>query len=138
MLDAVHMRPNPDSWPAPTLSTASTDAKIHYRQGIAAMVAGIAHADSLLGGSIAADGDFYLARLGLAVALAVMGAHFVAPLPAGPLTRGERQHAEIVLATFAGDVRHADDLRREHLLEYPGDLLIVWLPAAPIPKTERT
>lgn len=102
------------------------------------MVAGIAHADALLCASIAADGDFYLARVGLAVAMAVMGANFVMPRPTGALTRGERQHAEIVLATFAGDVRHADDLRREHLLEYPGDLLIVWLPAVPIPKVETT
>ena len=29
---------------------------------------------------------------------------------------------------LAGDCRHARDLRREHLLEFPGDLLIVWLP----------
>jgi hypothetical protein len=132
------MRTSPDSWPAPTLSTPSTDAKIHYRRGITALVAGIAHADALLGGSVAADGDFYLARLGLAVAMAVMGARFVAPRQTGNLSRGERQHAEIVLATFAGDSRHAADLRREHLLEYPGDLLIVWLPAARLPKVATT
>jgi hypothetical protein len=73
-----------------------------------------------------------VAQLGLAVALATMGAHFVPPRPIGALTRGERQHSEIVVAAFTGASRHADDLRREHLLEYPGDLLIVWLPSSPV------
>ena len=44
------------------------------------------------------------------------------------MTRAERQHREVVHTTLAGDVRHAADLRREHLLEFPGDVLIVWLP----------
>ena len=46
------------------------------------------------------------------------------------LTRGERQHQEIIRAALRGDVAHAADLRRVHLLEFPGDVLIVWLPAA--------
>jgi hypothetical protein len=128
------MRTSPDIWPAPTLSTPSTDAVIHYRRGVAALVAGIAHADALLRGAIAADSDFYLAQIALAVAVAMMGARFVVPRSATTITRGERQHAEIVVATFEGASRHADELRREHLLEYPGDLLIVWLPAAGLRK----
>ena len=123
------MRTSLDTWAVPTLSTATPDAVIGYRQGIAALVAGIAHADVLLSGAVAMDPDFYLAQLGLAVALAVMGSGFVPPRPAKGLTRGERQHAEIVLSAFAGAQGHARDLRREHLLEYPGDLLIVWLPS---------
>jgi hypothetical protein len=35
----------------------------------------------------------------------------------------------VVAAAFDGDPWHAADLRREHLLDYPGDVLIVWLPA---------
>ena len=45
------------------------------------------------------------------------------------MSRGERQHVEVVHAALSGDTCRADDLRREHLLEYPGDLLVVWLPA---------
>ena len=44
------------------------------------------------------------------------------------MQRGERQHVEIVNTALAGGATHAADLRREHLLEFPGDLLIVWLP----------
>ena len=132
------MRTEPADWPAPELSTTSLDAVICYRRGIAALVAGVAHADALLGAALAADADFYLAQLGLAVALAVMGVHFVPPRSTGALTRGERQHSEIVVATFTGAERHADDLRREHLLEYPGDLLIVWLPSLPVWRRSNT
>jgi hypothetical protein len=132
------MRNEPEDWPAPELSTTSPDAVIYYRRGIAALVAGVAHADALLGGALAADADFYLAHLGLAVALAVMGARFVPPRSTGVLTRGERQHSEIVVATFTDASQHANDLRREHLLEYPGDLLIVWLPALPVWRRANT
>lgn len=120
---------HPDTWAVPTLSTVSTEAKTRYRTGIGGLVAGIVHADALLAMAIEVDPDFYMAQLALSVALAVMGSPFAPPRPAVVLTRGERQHREIVLSTFAGKRRHAKDLRREHLLEYPGDLLIVWLPA---------
>ena len=43
------------------------------------------------------------------------------------LTRGERQHLEVVRALLGDDPGRADDLRREHLAEFPGDLLVVWL-----------
>ena len=43
-------------------------------------------------------------------------------------TRGERQHVETVRVWQAGDLRHAHDLRREHLLEFAGDLFVVVLP----------
>jgi hypothetical protein len=132
------MRTSLDNWAVPSLSTTSPDAVIGYRQGIAALVAGIAHADALLSGAVALDPDFYLAQLGLAVALAVMGSAFVPPPPAKGLTRGERQHAEIVLSTFAAAHGHASDLRREHLLEYPGDLLIVWLPSLRVSRVAST
>jgi hypothetical protein len=119
----------PDSWPAPALTAISSEAIVCYRRGIAALVAGTAYADTLLAAALAADPDFYLSRLGLSVAHTVVGRPFVAPPSTSKITRGERQHAEIVRSTFAGAVRHANDLRREHLLEYPGDLLIVWLPS---------
>jgi len=116
-------------WPAPPLSTTSREAATRYRRGIAALVAGIGFAHELLAEAVADDPDFYLAWIGIAVAWAAAGRPYDAPRPRGRPLRGERQHAEIVEAALAGDRAHAADLRREHLLEYPGDLLIVWLPA---------
>ena len=50
-------------------------------------------------------------------------------VPEGASTcRGERQHVETVRAWQRGDLRRAHDLRREHLLEYAGDLFVVVLP----------
>ncbi len=42
----------------------------------------------------------------------------------------------LVVTPFAGYQGHATDLRREHLLEYPGDLLIVWLPVLFEPRAD--
>ena len=123
------MRPNDDAWNTPPLSTASRDAEIRYRRGVAALVAGLSHADDLLEEAVGIDPDFFLARVGVAVAKTAAGQPYAAPVPTSRVLRGERQHAEIVHAELSGNRRHAADLRREHLLEYPGDLLIVWLPA---------
>jgi hypothetical protein len=121
-LDAGH-------WDGPPLSTASIPATNHYRHGIAALVAGSANADRSLEAAIAIDPGFALAHIALAVCRVVEGEAYVPwALPAAGVGRGERQHAEIVQTMLAGDRRHAADLRREHLLEFPGDLLIVWLP----------
>jgi hypothetical protein len=110
-------------WPRPELSTASPAAE-HYVDGVAALVAGAAHARRHLTAALAADPLFALAH----VAAAVADGRPVA-VPTGARTsRGERHHIETARAWLDGDARHARDLRREHLLEYPGDLLIVALP----------
>lgn len=116
------------AWAVPPLSTTSNEAETRYRRGIAALVAGISHAEDMLAEAVAIDPDFHLARIGIAVAQAAAGQPYVAPVPTRRPLRGERQHGEIVEAALTGDHRHAVDLRREHLLEYPGDLLVVWLP----------
>ena len=123
------MTPNAIRWEVPTLSTTSVEAAIRYRDGIAALVAGIANADRLLAAATTLDPGFLLAHIGVAVADVAAGANYAAPSALGIASRGERQHAEVVAATFGGDCRRARDLRREHLLEFPGDVLIVWLPA---------
>ena len=121
---------DPVRWEGPPLSTASVEATAHYRHGIAALVSGIANAEQSLDAAIAIDPGFVLAHVGLAVSRVVDGEPFVPwVLPGSGIGRGERQHAEIVRTMLTGDRRHAADLRREHLLEFPGDLLIVWLPA---------
>jgi hypothetical protein len=124
------MTPNAIRWEAPFLSTASVQAAIHYRDGITALVSGTSNADRLLAAALALDPGFVLADIALGVARTVAGEPYSpAPLPSR-LGRGERQHAETVEAMLAGDGNHGTDLRREHLLEFPGDVLIVWLPVA--------
>lgn len=123
------MTPNAIRWESPPLSTASVPAAIHYRDGIAALVSGNSTADRLLGAAIRLDERFLLAHVGLAVWRVTTGARWQAPTVEGCVVqRGERQHLEIVDTALSGDCGHAIDLRREHLLEFPGDLLIVWLP----------
>jgi hypothetical protein len=118
------------SWQRPPLSTDSAEAVACYQQGIAALVAGIAHAETYLTQAATIDPAFYLAQVGIAAARVVAGELYTAPpIPARALTLGERQHAEIIEAALTGHAARAANLRREHLSEYPCDLLIVWLPA---------
>jgi hypothetical protein len=119
--------PTDQTWNTPPLSTPSQEAGTSYRRGIAALIAGISHADELLAEAVAIDPNFYLARVGVAAANAVAGQRYAAPARTPRIRRGEAQHGEIVEAAFVGDRERAAELRREHLLEYPGDLLIVWL-----------
>jgi hypothetical protein len=125
------MNLRPVTWRGPALSTSSASAARCYRNGIVALVAGAAHAQDLLTEASTIDPRFHLAQVGLAVALAVAHRAFVIPAAPDGITRGERQHTEIVATAFDGQDRRAADLRREHLVEYPGDLLIVWLAAIP-------
>jgi hypothetical protein len=122
------MTPNAIRWEVPPLSTASVQAAIHYRDGIAALVCGSANAARLLAAAVALDPEFVLAKVGLAVSQVVDGDRYVALALPATIGRGERQHAETVQTALTGDPGHAADLRREHLLEFPGDVLIVWLP----------
>jgi hypothetical protein len=123
--------PTDQGWTAPPLSTTSSDALDRYHRGVAALVAGLAHAEELLDEAAAIDPGFFLAHLGAAVARAATGRPYTMTIRPPRLGRGERQHAEIVEARLAGHHRRAADLRREHLVEYPGDLLIVWLLVLP-------
>jgi hypothetical protein len=118
-------------WDGPPLSTSSSLAADRYLAGIAALVSGTGHADRLLTAALDADPGFVLAAVGRAVSRVVDGGAYEAVVVApGTTSRGERQHVEIVHAQLSGDRARANDLRREHLLEFPGDLLVVWLPAA--------
>jgi DNA-binding GntR family transcriptional regulator len=46
------------------------------------------------------------------------------------LTRKERHHVEIVLLAVAGDVARASALAREHLVEFPDDVVVARLLAS--------
>lgn len=121
------MQPRPGLEPLP-LSTTSDESAAWYWEGVAALVSGLDHSEDLLHRALHADPTFFLARVALATAAALAGDPYVAPSATAAALRGERQHAEIVAAHFAGHRRRAADLRREHLVEFPADLLVVWLP----------
>jgi hypothetical protein len=123
------VRDDDETWDPPPLSAADRRARACYRLGIAALVAGASGADELLREAVAIEPTFVLACVGLAVANVVAGDPYEPPGWTTALLRGERQHAEIVETALTGDAARSSDLRREHLLEYPGDLLIAWLPA---------
>ena len=114
-------------WPPTPLTTVSPLAVARYQEGITALVADAAGAEALLAEAVDADPGFALARAALAVARAHRGVPFALVDPCGGLSRGERQHLAVVMTLFAGDPGRAADLRREHLAEFPGDLLVVWL-----------
>jgi hypothetical protein len=124
------MATSPIGWEGPPLTTTSSRAAGHYRDGVAALVSGRANADRLLDAALDHDPGFLLARVARAVCDVVAGGAYVVPSATdhGRVARGERQHAEVVATMLRGERTHAHDLRREHLVEYPGDLLIVWLP----------
>lgn len=116
------------TWATPALSTDDPSAVAAYRHGVAGLVSGAPDAGDFLQDAVTLDPTFFLGQVALAVAAAVAGASF-RPLAAPvALSRGERHHAEIVNCAFAGDVARAVALRRDHLVDFPGDLLIVWLP----------
>ena len=117
------------TWETPPLSTDSKTAARWYWDGIFSLVVGIPDADALLSEAVAFDPNFYLARIGIAATRALADEEYRHPATTKAILRGERQHAEIVKSVFTNQHRRAHDLRREHLLEYPGDFLIVWLPA---------
>jgi hypothetical protein len=122
------MRPDADRWATPRPSTTNTAALTAYQDGLAALIAGNGHAEAMLRTAVERDPDLLLAGVALGVARVLRGLPYeVPPLPPAT-TRAERQHAEVVRTTLCGDAAHAADLRREHLSEYPGDLLVVWLP----------
>ena len=122
------MRPDADRWATPLPSTTNPAALAAYHDGLTALIAGNGHAEAMLRAAVEGDPDLLLADVALGVARVLRGLPYeVPPLPT-TTTRAERQHAEVVRTTLCGDPAHAADLRREHLSEFPGDLLVVWLP----------
>lgn len=118
----------PDRWATPLPSTTNPDALAAYQDGLAALIAGSGHADALLRSAVERDPDLLLEHVALGVAGVLRGRGYEAPVLPPTATRAERQHAEVVRTALCGDPAHAEDLRREHLSEFAGDLLIVWLP----------
>jgi hypothetical protein len=120
--------PAASGWASPVLTTSDRAAAQAYRRGVAALVAGSPDAEEHLTRALGIDADLYLARVAVSVARHLDGdPPQRLPRPPRGVSRGERQHAEVVAAVLDGHVARADDLRREHLIEYPGDLLVDWI-----------
>jgi hypothetical protein len=117
------------TWTPSTPSTKNRQALARYRQGVVALVAGTGRAQQLFADALEADPDLYVAKVAVALCDVLTGLPYATPQPTSPLTRWERQHGEIVQAALTGQTIRAHDLRREHLLEHPDDVLIAWLPA---------
>jgi hypothetical protein len=112
------------TWRAPQLSSDSVLAIQNYREGVVELVAGTGRAVALLDVARRADPLFALARVDHAILTGL-----AVDVPDGAATtRGERQHIETVRLWQRGDPQRARDLRREHLLEFAGDLVVVVLP----------
>lgn len=110
-----------------TFSDASASA---YGQGVELLVGGSPQAISVLRVAVESDPHFELARVALACALAAAGMPAEAPrCECSPLScrapiRRERQHVEVVRLVLSGERERAAVLGREHLREFPSDILV--------------
>jgi hypothetical protein len=112
------------------VSTRSVKSAASYAQGVELLIGLSLEALPALRSSVESDPHFELARVALACALAAAG------LPAEALrcdcsspscrasTRRERQHIEVVRLLLSGERERAALLGREHLTEFPSDMLI--------------
>ena len=77
-----------------------------------------------------ADSRFELARVALAYALTAAGLSAAVPEgdcsspPFRASTRRERQHIEVISLVLSGERERAAVLGREHLREFPHDILV--------------
>ncbi|MCU1397167.1 MAG: tetratricopeptide repeat protein 38 family protein [Acidimicrobiales bacterium] len=115
------------------LSTRSVESATAYSRGVELLVVSSPEATPLLRRAVESDPHFELARAALACALAAGGMPAEAPRcdclsPACcPSTRRERQHIEIVRLVLSGERERAAVLGREHLREFPSDIVVAHL-----------
>ena len=112
------------------VSTPSGASAASYVQGVELLVGLSPEAVSMLRAAVETDPHFALARVALAYALAAAGMPPEAsqsdcsPLSCRASTRRERQHIEVVRMMLSGQRERAAVLGREHLREFPGDVLV--------------
>ncbi|MEO5902285.1 MAG: hypothetical protein ABIR68_19435 [Ilumatobacteraceae bacterium] len=114
------------------VSTPSAVSATAYGQGVELLIGSSAEAVSVLRVAVESDPHFELARVALACALAAAGMPEEAlrcdcpPLSCRACTRRERQHIEVVRLVLSGERERAAVLGREHLREFPNDILVVY------------
>lgn len=113
-----------------TLSTSSTDATHAYVEGVDRLLAAHAAPEEAFDRALAADPRFALAQIGLARSLQLLGRGAPAQATAArarelgaSLERRERQHVEALALAVAGQGARALALIREHLAEFPRDVM---------------
>jgi hypothetical protein len=112
------------------VSTHSDVSATAYSQGVELLVSSSPDAISLLRAAVESDPHFELARVALACALTAAGMPpeapqcDCAPLSCRAYTRREQQHIEVVRLVLSGDRERAAVLGREHLREFPNDIVV--------------
>ena len=113
------------------ISTDLPAAASSYATGLDLLLSSSPDATRALRHATTIDPHFGLAWIALAFAtstdgLATEGNHCAQQAAANLTgsTRRERQHIEVIRMLLAGDLRRAAVLGREHLREYPTDLLV--------------
>jgi hypothetical protein len=114
------------------VSTRSEASATAYAQGVELLIGLSPDATSRLRTAVQSDPHFELARVALACALAAAGMPAETPrcdcppLSCRASTRRERQHIEVVRLVLSGERERAAVLGREHLREFPRDILVVY------------
>ena len=118
------------------VSTRSKASASAYVQGVDLFIRSSPEAIAVLRAAVDSDRQFQLARVALACALAAASMPDetltcdCVPLSCGPSTRRERQHIEVVRLVLSGDRERATVLGREHLHEFPSDVLVAHMLAS--------
>ena len=113
------------------MSTKSLVSAMAYARGVDLLLVRSPEAESALRDAVEADPRFELARVALSCALVTADtragclARERSPCsPVGASTRRERQHIEVIELVLSGERDRAAVLGREHLREFPGDILV--------------
>jgi hypothetical protein len=113
------------------ITTDSASAAHAYSRGIQLLIASPVDAEIVLRDALTADPNFALARVALDLALDARGlaaehdesADQADTTSAGG-TRRERQHIEVIRLVLSGGRDRAAVLGREHVREFPKDVLV--------------
>jgi hypothetical protein len=117
------------------ISTRSAEAAALYVRGVRLLIERSPHAETVLRAAVAADPSFGLALAALACVSTTCREKesdlFAGLAPSlasgGAATRRERQHMEVIAVSLRGDARRALALARDHLCEFPDDVVIAEL-----------
>jgi hypothetical protein len=113
------------------ITTDAAAAAHAYSRGIQLLITSSVDAEGLLRDAVTADPHFALAWVALALAVDARGLaaehrecvdRAATTLPGA--TRRERQHIEVIRLVLSGERERAAVLGREHLREFPSDVLV--------------
>ena len=113
------------------ITTDAASAAHAYSRGIQLLITSSAEAEAALRDAVRADPNFALARVALDLAIDARGLAAEehewadrADTTSAGATRRERQHIEVIRLVLSGERERAAVLGREHLLEFPNDVLV--------------